>query len=132
MIGAKKYRIDDETGESIYNGYPRYPQEYVSNHLNRPILWKTNEEGFVTLEFPFVNNVKEKYLPEQLPNLLSFYGAIYTFYNQDFTEDIFRQFNLPERGENLKKYRDWIYHGVFRELTLNPLTNVYRISIMPI
>ena len=127
LIGERKYKINDPTGESIYRNLD-IVEEYITNQLNRPILWHTDEQGFVTLEFLFTVNVKQKYLPEQLPNLLSLYGAIYSFYDQDLTEEILEQSDLSDGS--LKKYRDWYQDGsIFQGLRLFKENNVYYVLI---
>ena len=139
LRGRRVYKINDPIGESIYQNFLS-DEQYITNELNRPIIWKTDEEGFVTLDFQFLIESKEKYLPEQLPNLLSFYGAIYTFYDQDITEDMIIQSDLSQVGKEvcieriqnglLKKYRDWFNDGIFGDLEFNPSTNAYRIFIL--
>lgn len=120
LIGERKYKINDPTGESIYRNLD-IVEEYITNQLNRPILWHTDEQGFVTLEFLFTVNVKQKYLPEQLPNLLSLYGAIYTFYDQNLTEEILMKIpDVETRNDNLDKFRNGeIRIRKFRDLYKN-------------
>lgn len=104
-IGRNTYRINDPIADTIYNN-SEYDEQETTNQLNRPILWQTDEEGFVTLRFPFIVESKEKYLPEQLSNLLALYGAVYTFYDQDLTEEILMQIlNVEGREYILNRFR---------------------------
>lgn len=138
IIGKNRYRLDDPTGNSIYRSRRSYEQE-TTNQLNKPILWKTDKDGFVVLQFEFVLKSKQRYLPEQLPTLLAFFGAMYTFYDQDLTEEVFIQSDLSEdekrgniealRDGFTKKYRDWFYDGVFLEIKLNVRDKYYEIII---
>ena len=91
IIGQCVYKLNDPTADSIYKHYNKleWTDERITEELNKPLIWQTDSRGYIKIEYPLDSNfIKiQEYLPEQLPNLLSFYGAIYTYFNQDLTEE---------------------------------------------
>ena len=141
LMGQDTYALDDPTGNSIYQDIfnEEYTEQEITNQLNKLILWETDEEGFINLQFYILdNNVIRHYLPEQLSNLLALYGAIYTFFNQDMTEETFilsgisgersRRLGESIRRGNFSKYRDWTPANRFRSLLLNKTRNTYVVT----
>ena len=93
FLGLGVYRVDSPNLDNLYAIYLErgISEEEITRILNLPIIWLTDRDGFVTLQFYFDVYIVEvrKYRPEQLANLILFYGAIYTFYNTILTpEDI--------------------------------------------
>ena len=87
----QNYEINDPTGDSLYQNLRSYgiDDNIATSLLNKPIIWETDNEGYITIEFE-VERPKvmyEKYTPEQLSNLFTLLGAIYSHYDSEIDRD---------------------------------------------
>lgn len=121
LLGLNVYRLDDPTGESIYDNYIArgYTETDISNFLNRPLVWKTNDQDLISLSYKIRGfYILEQYTPEQLHNQISLYGAIHTFYDQIFSEDhITKISDLDER--NIRNIRNFIGTKIIDMIRIN-------------
>ena len=124
IIGQSVYKLDDPTADSIYEHYRKlgWSDIRITEELNKPLIWETDSQGYVGITYPLDQNSgkTQKYLPEQLPNLLTLYGAIYTYFNQDLTEEdsAIYHFNhnrlTGQIGTGIIKRRQLFYTVLFR------------------
>lgn len=89
VVGEGYYLVRDNTTQSIYDN-SGLSEEETTRQLNRPIIWQTDANGNVVLEFQVHHTdvLRQSYLPEDLPDLLALYGAIHTFYQQEITDEL--------------------------------------------
>lgn len=100
LISLNKYKIDDSTEKSIYDYYAPYVEgktSYVADQLNRRLIWETNSNGLIKIEFIIFYKegnfdysvvVPEYYRPEQLVDQFALLGAIHSFYKQNITKEL--------------------------------------------
>ena len=81
-----RYDINDPTGDSVYSYFRSkgLSDEQITEKLNKRILWTPNEENLITIKFPFYYglSVRPSYNIDDLPNLISLMGGIYTLYHE--------------------------------------------------
>lgn len=100
------YEINDPTGQSVYNNLRTlFTEEYITENLNKSLIWETNLNGLITITFPLSVDrsisLGRSFFPSQLPNLFALLGAIYTFYSEELTEEKLNDMNHPPFGRML-------------------------------
>lgn len=100
LISLDKYKIDDPTEKSIYDYYAPYPEgktTHVVDQLNRRLIWETDSNGLVKINFIIFfregdiaggYTISEYYRPEQLMTQFDLLGAIHSFYHSVITKEL--------------------------------------------
>ena len=96
FVSRHSYKINDPSANSVYNDNGFFSEENITKMLNRQLIWKTDEQGLVILDFKVYTEdqyvhygyIRESYNPEDINTELKLLGAIHSFYNQEVTEEL--------------------------------------------
>lgn len=110
----RNYRLDDESGVSVYENIRRnnnFTDEEIYDILSLPLIWNIEEDGYVHILFESGGAYVEKdYLTEDISTGFKLLGAIYTYYNKDLTEELAREIARSD-------IYDFYYDGIIRQMT---------------